>query len=190
MQNLFGFCYEKFNFASINPCNDLKRRGLLSLKDNEMQVIDGYEYGRDALRLWSCLRKFNASIIETEYNNGNSVKNDASLHSWAEYIKDVGLMRTFPDICTNLDLNNIVTSIVFQLSVQHSAVNYTQSYFYGFTRNAPPCIYNWDTLTDWQSQIDDKLFDIIPKKTLLERRIHMLLSIPPSKEETFVGIIE
>jgi hypothetical protein len=189
MQNLFGLCYEQFNFANINPFNDMKRRGMLSLKD-ETQALDGYEYGHDALRLWNFLQKFYTSIIETEYNEGNLVKNDATLQSWVEYIKDVGLMRTFPEICTNLDLTNIVTSIVFQLSVQHSAINYTQAYYYGFTRNAPACIFNLDKLTDWQSQINDKLFDIIPKKTLLERRIHELLSLPPSKQDSLLGIID
>ena len=192
MQNFLGLSYEQFNFANINPFNDLKRRGMLSLKD-ESQAMNGYEYGHDALRLWKSLHTFFSNIIETEYNdgvNGNSVKNDATLQSWVQYIKEVGLMKTFPEICTNLDLTNAVTSIVFRLCVQHSAVNYTQAYYFGYTQNARACIFNWDKLTDWNEQISDRLFEIIPKKTLLDRRMEELLSIPPSKEETFQGIIE
>ena len=192
MQKLFGLFYEQFNFANISPLNDLKRRGMLSSKD-ESQAINGYEYGHDAVRLWNFLHKFYSSIIETEYNdgeNGNSVKNDTTLQSWVKYIKEVGLMKSFPEICTNLDLTNAVTSIVFQSSVQHSAVNYTQAYYFGYTQNARACIFNWDKLTDWHGPISDKLFDIIPKKTLLERRLVELLCIPPSKEDTFQGVIE
>jgi hypothetical protein len=191
-QNLLGSFYEQFNFANINPFNDLKRRGMLSLKD-ESQAINGYEYGHDALRLWNCMHKFYSSIIETEYNdseNGNSVKNDTTLQSWVKYIKEVGLMKSFPEICTNLDLTNAVTSIVFQSSVQHSALNYTQAYYFGYTQNAPSRIFNWDKLTDWHGPISGKLFDIIPKIALLERRKYELLSMPPSKEETFQSVIE
>jgi hypothetical protein len=165
---------------------------MLSLKD-ESQAMKYYEYGHDSLRLWNCLHKFYARIIEIEYNdgeNGNSVRNDATLQSWVKYIQEVGLMKTFPEICTKLDLTNVVTSIVFQSSVHHSAVNYTQAYYFGYTQNARTCIYNWDKLTDWHGPISDKLFDIFPKKTLLERRVTEILSIPPSREETFQGIIE
>lgn len=156
--------------------------------------MKGYEYGQDALRLWNCLHKFYTSIIETEFKDDNavmckSVKNDVSLQSWVKYIKEIGLMKTFPDLNTNADLINTVTSIVFQLSVQHTAINYTHSYFYGFSQNAPACIYNWEKLTDWQGPIGGEMFAINPHKILLNRRLGEILSAPPAREDTLISIL-
>ena len=69
------------------------------------------------------------------------------------------------------------------------SLNYMQSYFYGFSQNAPACIYNWDKLTDWRGPLGDEMFAINPKKNLLNRRINDILSAPPAREDTLINIL-
>jgi len=96
------------------------------------------------------------------YENDQAVANDKYVQSWAKSIAEhVGGFP--PSITTIASLVDIVTMMQWMPSVQHSAVNYLQKFWTGYTPMAPPALFGtWPkTLADID---EEKLLKMMPNK--------------------------
>ena len=182
---LVGIAYGEYNFVDRYIENDLEKRG--HLKDGKI-IIQNYDYAKDAMLLWSLFRNFWKQIFAIEYKSANSFENDSAVKSWIKYVQDVGCVRGFPDCKTKDDLIEAITMIEFVLVVQHSAVNYSQPFYYGYVENASGAIYNWDKFDLNSSNKEMNYID--PKKRLVQRRLIQLLGTLTASQKSLINVLQ
>jgi Lipoxygenase len=142
--------FSDFDFPSC-----LKKRGFNSSSN---ALPSTYFYAQDGLRLWTALLTFVEKAINVAMVDWSEVE------TWSRNIQ----MRLphFPEIKDLTTLHNIVTGIIFNASIQHSALNDPQYYFFGYVPNGPatlrkdiPSVEVSQTFTDddWKQYYFDSL---------------------------------
>jgi hypothetical protein len=128
------------NLQDYNFPNALKKRGV-----DDTAKLPSYYYRDDGLALWEIILAFVGEIIGIFYKNDDDVKRDDEIQSWIYDVhkngwraksdhKDHGVPTSFE---SREQLIEVLTSLIFTLSCQHAAVNFSQKDHFGFTPNAP-----------------------------------------------------
>lgn len=130
--------YQRWKLADNKPRPDLERRGVL-----EPAVLPYYPYRDDALPLWDAIEEYVGGVLGHFYKSDADLVSDAELQAWWTDLTERGLpVDKLP--CAKLtrvaDLVDILSTVLFTVSVQHAAVNYLQYEHYGFVPNAPLCM--------------------------------------------------
>lgn len=128
---------QSFNDAML-PVN-LEARGV---KNSKLF----YPYRDDASKLWKVIKQWVGAYLSTYYKSNQDVVNDTELQAWAKELVIAGQVKGFGEdnqgkISTFDYLEDALTMIIFTASVQHSAVNFTQKDFGGYTPNMPSAGY-------------------------------------------------
>nr|XP_061840621.1 polyunsaturated fatty acid lipoxygenase ALOX15B-like [Nerophis lumbriciformis] len=129
-------------FGDLNPATDMERRGVA-----DSEVLTGYHYRDDALRLWDIIGSYTEELLRSFYPDDESVVLDDELTGWAEELadQDAGAMRGLPLVDgafrTFADLHHVVRQVVFTVAVEHSAVNNGQYDIFGHIPNSPGAIF-------------------------------------------------
>jgi len=140
------FYNEHYDFNKSMVPNDLKSRGFLADQPYDFQKMlkelsattPGYYYGSMSLRLWDAIRVFVGTVLRRYYKGGDAeLRQDLYLQNWANEIKSKEL-KGFPCPITDMvQLTDVVTAIIFNGSVLHSAVNYLQWFYMGYVPMIP-----------------------------------------------------
>lgn len=117
---------KRFDFENLSPHISLIDRGF-SLSN----LPKTYYYAHDSCRLWDIFYNFYVEYINT---NKHKINWD-DVDIWSNNIRE--RIYSFPIITDVSTLARVITNIVFNSSVQHSAMNDPQWYFYGYVPNAP-----------------------------------------------------
>lgn len=141
---------KSFNDSMLNV--DLKLREVESEK-----LI--YPYRDDALRLWQAIEKWVSDYLNLYYKNNQDIINDKELQNWTKELVTKGNVKGFGDKASNeikslAYLKEATTMIIFTSSAQHSAVNFTQQAYPGFTPNMPASGYKPAPKNKQQTQKD------------------------------------
>jgi len=171
---ILSHLWSTYNFQDKMLPNDLRIRGI---DPTELPFND---YARDAKELWDLIESFTSDIIRAVYADDAAVAHDTYLQNWAaDVARNIGgfarSITTLPALISHM------TMIQWMPSVQHSAVNYLQRYWTGYTPMAPPKLWSkhhWPkTSTD---MTEEKLLDTMPTKfhEALTRQIVDTLSQP------------
>jgi arachidonate 15-lipoxygenase len=138
-----GLEYDRWTFANTNPVTDLENRGLLS-----EEVLPGYHYREDALKLFTAIKQYVNDLLRVYYPDDETVKSDIELQSWGRELvsKKGGRVKGLPvgkngSIETFDALHAIVAQVIFICSVEHSAVNNGQYAQLGWIPNTPGAMY-------------------------------------------------
>lgn len=128
---------ESFNDSMLQA--NLKSRGV-----EDKKLI--YPYRDDALKLWGSIYTWVSEYLDIYYKNDEDILQDIELQNWAEELVVKGKIHGFGDnnankIKTLGYLKDAVTMVIFTSSAQHSAVNFTQQVYPGFTPNMPAAGY-------------------------------------------------
>ncbi|CAH1791738.1 unnamed protein product [Owenia fusiformis] len=116
--------------------NDLQDRGV----DDE-NALPNYHYRDDAMLLYRAIEKYIRSVLTGIYDSPEKLVDDYEVHNWLQELRSPpegpGL-NGLPEKLTSVDdICAIVTPLVFQASVQHAAVNYSQYEEYAYPPNFP-----------------------------------------------------
>ncbi|MBZ4400731.1 lipoxygenase family protein [Myxococcus sp. AS-1-15] len=130
--------YQRWKLTDNRPRQDLERRGVL-----DPAVLPYYPYRDDALPLWDALEEYVGGVLRYFYPTDADLEGDTEMQHWWKDLTEHGLpVDKLP--CRELsrvdDLVDILTTVVFTVSVQHAAVNYLQYEHYAFVPNAPLCM--------------------------------------------------
>lgn len=114
--------------------NNLKLRGV-----DDLKLI--YPYRDDSLQVWTAIEEWVSSYIDIYYTNDSDLLQDSELQAWSYELVRYGHVNGLGDtsegvIGTLLYLKQILTMLIFTSSAQHSAVNFTQEAYPGYT----PCM--------------------------------------------------
>ncbi|QSQ20094.1 lipoxygenase [Pyxidicoccus parkwayensis] len=130
--------YQRWKLSDNKPRLDLERRGVL-----DPAVLPYYPYRDDALPLWDALEEYVGGVLRHFYRSDADLAADTEMQRWWADLTERGLpVDKLP--CRELtrvdDLVDMLTTVLFTVSVQHAAVNYLQYEHYAFVPNAPLCM--------------------------------------------------
>ncbi|MCE9666399.1 lipoxygenase [Myxococcus stipitatus] len=127
--------YQRWKLSDNKPRPDFERRGVL-----DPAVLPDYPYRDDALPLWDAIEEYVGGVLRHFYRSDADLAEDTELSEWWADLTEHGLpVDKLP--CERLervdDLVDILSTLLFTISVQHAAVNYLQYEHYAFVPNAP-----------------------------------------------------
>ncbi|WXH27024.1 hypothetical protein WA016_00935 [Myxococcus stipitatus] len=154
--------FARWTLEDNKPRLDLERRGVL-----DASILPSYPYRDDALPLWDALEEYVGGVLRHFYRTDADLAGDAEMQQWWQDLTEHGLpAEKLP--CRELsrveDLVDILTTVLFTVSVQHAAVNYLQYEHYAFVPNAPLCMRQEPPRQKGVLRLED-LAGMIPSKS-------------------------
>ena len=129
-----------FSIHWTNIRRNLKERGV-----DDPNLLPGYYYRDDGLKLWQAIEDLVKGIVDEFYHTDNEVKTDSELQNFAQDVHTNGfpghyggeIGHGFPKVIeTKAQLVEICTNAIFTASAQHAAVNFGQFDIHAFPPNA------------------------------------------------------
>jgi len=185
--------YKNSGFFKSSFPNQLADRGFLkeskSIGDKKEQQRDEltcYYYRDDGFKLWECIGRYVANVVNTSYKQDSDVLADKAIQAWAEEMSnpEKAGVKDFPEIIkTKEKLIDCLQIIIWNGSAFHSVINYSQWPYIGFINNRPNGLYRDipEGLTDInEEELDSALAGPLP--TLFQILFPWLLSAPISED--------
>ncbi|KAL0421537.1 UNVERIFIED_CONTAM: Lipoxygenase 6, chloroplastic [Sesamum latifolium] len=125
---------------------DLLQRGMAvedpTVPGGVKLVIEDYPYAADGLLIWAAIKELVESYVEHYYSEPNSISSDVELQAWWDEIKNKGHHDKrkepwWPNLSTQDDLSDLLTTMIWIASGQHAAINFGQYPFGGYPPNRP-----------------------------------------------------
>jgi arachidonate 15-lipoxygenase len=157
-------------FRLLAPPADFARRRV-----DDRDALPEYPYRDDALLVWGAIRRFVERYLRVYYQSEADVVSDPELAAFLAALSDeeVAGLRGVDPIASICGLAELVATIVFTASAQHSALNYAQFPLMGFAPNAPAALYaapphaaTPDDLSEWLAMLPPPAL-ALPQFTLL-----------------------
>jgi lipoxygenase len=135
-------------------------------------IIEDYPFANDGLLIWDAIKQWVTEYVNHYYPSSDILESDQELQAWWTEIRTVGHADKseepwWPNLKTQNDLINIITTIAWTASAHHSAVNFTQYAYIGFFPNRPT-IARKKMPTEDPTKEEWEKFMNQPEQTLLE----------------------
>jgi arachidonate 15-lipoxygenase len=128
-----------YDFSRAAPPKELEDRGV-----SDRQGLPQYPYRDDALRVWTPIEQFVRRYVALYYGNDEDVCQDWELQGFIRSFGDPqqGNIQGVPaQISTRDRLVEIIATLIFTATAQHSALNYAQFPFMGYAPNITGALY-------------------------------------------------
>jgi len=140
-----------------------------------------YYYVHDGLLLWNAIKDFVTRIVDVYYKDDSVIVKDTDLQSWATEIHvGFGPSKKFPSKITHkTQLVEILSGIIFTVSVQHAVLNFSQYESFSFipaspgALMAPPPGHGKTRVVKGTLQLND-IFNALPSKAVAARQVAVL----------------
>jgi hypothetical protein len=106
------------------------------LADRGLDALPSFPYRDDALRLFDAIRVFTGEYVDVYYDNDAEVARDDELQAWRAEMNGFGVVG-LPALTTRPALAQLLAELIFQMAVQHAAVNTPQWDYLSNSLNAP-----------------------------------------------------
>ncbi|XP_066270678.1 uncharacterized protein [Branchiostoma lanceolatum] len=127
--------WRKYNFMDMAFPEELKRRGF---DEAGTDGLENYFYRDDGFKLWNVYKTYVTGMVNHAYTGDKAVQADKALQEFCRMTEGPGHLHGFPrEISTKKLLIDCLTNIIFNVSAQHSAVNFPQYEYYSFIPNRP-----------------------------------------------------
>eukprot|EP00177_Eucheuma_denticulatum_P000082 GFKZ01000137.1.p1 GENE.GFKZ01000137.1~~GFKZ01000137.1.p1 ORF type:complete len:769 (-),score=89.57 GFKZ01000137.1:2557-4863(-) len=112
--------------------------------------LEYYYYRTDGMRIWTALSSYVRSVIETFYEavseeqRDSKVAADTILDEWCSEMRDPkrAFVPSFPKKFTSVSsLCETITTIIYNVSAEHSAVNASQERYLSYVPNRPNSLF-------------------------------------------------
>ncbi|XP_024985943.1 linoleate 13S-lipoxygenase 2-1, chloroplastic-like [Cynara cardunculus var. scolymus] len=164
-------------------------------------AIEDYPFANDGLLIWDAIKEFATSYVNHYYPQANLIESDEELQAWWTDIRTVGHGDKkdepwWPQLKTQDDLIQIVSTIMWVPSGHHSAVNFGQYDYAGYFPNRPSTartkMPNEDpTPEEWDAFIkrpEDALLNCFPSKSQATKVMSVLNILSShSLDEEYIG---
>ncbi|XP_033110219.1 arachidonate 5-lipoxygenase-like [Anneissia japonica] len=145
--------------------NQIKHRGV-----EDPKILPKYYYRNDALLYWDAIVKYVSGIVNAHYDEPKKIEDDWELQNFATALHspDGCDFRGLPGdgkFTDKQQVIEVVATIIFNLSVQHAAVNFGQ-----YDQHAFPLMYSGyvsgDRPRDKRNRTEEDIIDALPPKIL------------------------
>ncbi|XP_035663571.1 uncharacterized protein LOC118407228 [Branchiostoma floridae] len=127
--------WRKYNFMDMAFPEELKCRGF---DEAGTDGLEGYFYRDDGFKLWNVYKTYVTGMVNRAYADDRAVQADKALQEFCKMTEGPGHLHGFPrEISTRKLLIDCLTNIIFNVSAQHSAINFPQYDYYSFIPNRP-----------------------------------------------------
>ncbi|XP_027190278.1 linoleate 13S-lipoxygenase 2-1, chloroplastic-like [Cicer arietinum] len=135
-------------------------------------AIEDYPFANDGLLIWDAIKQWVTEYVNHYYPSQSIIESDEELQAWWTEIRtkghgDKSEEPWWPNLKTQNDLIDIITTIAWVASAHHSAVNFTQYPYGGFFPNRPTIARNKMPTEDPSKEEWEKFINK-PEQTLLE----------------------
>lgn len=112
--------------------------------------LDTYYYRTDGMRIWKALRQYVQMVLEAFYRGNSDEERDAKiaqdeiLDAWCDEMRDPkrAFVPSFPAKFKTLDdLCQTITTIIYNVSAEHAAVNASQKRYLAYVPNRPNALF-------------------------------------------------
>eukprot|EP01133_Synstelium_polycarpum_P006097 gene6097-7062_t len=116
-------------------------------------TVKNYFYREDGLAVHETIYEFVKNVLSQFYTCPEDIERDFELAAWIEDLQSAwggqikGLTAT-GKITDLLELIELVTDIIFRMTVEHSIGNHGQWDYFGFTPNVPGIVITQETVVD------------------------------------------
>jgi len=190
--------YDEYNVQKNLWPNQLQNRGITLTEP----CLKTYYYAQDCNAYWAAIRKLVKAVIESVYSSDDALSKDLAFKNWVnmltgkdengalkEYFMGNGKvdLGTMTPSKKRSDLIDLLTFIIFNGSVTHSAVNYSQEYYYSFGANSPPgALYKQPPQTQKEADAWSKqdLLDSLPNNAACYASGMMLSALSTTVDTT------
>jgi arachidonate 5-lipoxygenase len=138
---LFLAAWRKWDFVGNSFPAHLAARGF---DEQGSDGVVGYHYRDDGFKIWNALLDYTREVIDAAYADDAAVAADPVLRGWCEELRDPerGAIPSFPAaIADRATLSRVLTTIIFNVSAQHSAVNFPQWHYLSYVPNRPDSMF-------------------------------------------------
>ncbi|MCB9593000.1 MAG: lipoxygenase [Sandaracinaceae bacterium] len=148
----------EFRLDEAAPPRQLKDRRVMDL-----EALPVFPYRDDGLEIWGAILAFVTSYVELYYADDAAVVADSETAAlFAELgSQDGGRINGVPMVTTRAQLAELLSSIIWTASAQHSALNYAQFPFMGMIPNLPGAGYA-PAPTAATADVEQSLVDLLP----------------------------
>jgi arachidonate 5-lipoxygenase len=150
---MFLGAWKRFDFGKFGLPSRLEARGF---DEARTDGLEGYLFRDDGLALWRAIERYVGEVIEASYPNDAAVAADPAISAWTLECRapDRGAVTSFPARFETRDaLRQAITTLVYQVSAGHSAVNYPQYDYLGYVPNRPDSLFR--AFPDGTAEIDE-----------------------------------
>ncbi len=145
----------------IEEASPLKQLALRKVADTSRLPL--YPYRDDAIEIWGAISRFVTSYIELYYADDATVVGDTELAAFLAELgaQDGGRLVGVPKVTTRAGLSELLASLIFIASAQHSALNYAQFEYMGMIPNMPGAGYSAAPTAD-TPDAESSYLDLLP----------------------------
>ncbi|CAJ2668648.1 unnamed protein product [Trifolium pratense] len=174
---LSSVAYDKlWQFDLQGLPNDLIHRGM-AVEDSNAQhglklAIEDYPFANDGLLIWDAIKQWVTDYVNHYYPSPSIIESDQELQAWWTEVRTKGHSDKseetwWPNLKTQKDLVDIITTIAWIASAHHSATNFAQYAYGGYFPNRPTIARN-NMPTEDPTKEEWEKFVNKPEQTLLE----------------------
>jgi arachidonate 5-lipoxygenase len=159
---LFLSAWKDHDFSRSSFPDELASRGF---DEDCHDEVDGYYYRDDGFKIWRALERYVTEIVAAVYPGDRAVAADEVVQRWAfecsaEELADIpGFPRA---ITSRRGLVKTLTTIIFQASAFHSAVNFPQRQYLSYVPNRPDATFAEMPPGDADISMDFILLNALP----------------------------
>lgn len=127
--------WEQWRFERLRLPDDLHARGV-----HDEKTLPYYPYREDALPLWNAIGAYVRNTLTHFYLSEGDLADDAEIQAFWTDLTTNGLpleRMPYRDLSRLDDLYDLLQTVIFTVSVAHSAVNNLQFEHYAWVPNAP-----------------------------------------------------
>ncbi len=127
--------WAKWNFRDARLPDDLRARGV-----DSHEVLAEYPYRDDALPLWKAIGEYVRDTLAAFYPSDADVAGDTETQAFWDDLRTNGVQPDklpYAKLETREQLADVLHTVMFNVSVQHTTVNNLQFEHYGWVPNAP-----------------------------------------------------
>lgn len=148
--------YSTWNFSDQAFPQSLKNRGF-----DPRGATDGlrdYYYRDDGMLIWNALERYVQQCLDQFYDKSDEkVATDGLLKEWCAEMRsdDRANVKSFPShFTTRADLCIAITTIIYNVSAEHAAVNASQERYLAYVPNRPNALYKGMPQVDADGDLD------------------------------------
>jgi len=138
--NYFEDVWKAYKLKDYSFPEQLKSRGF---DEKQSDGLQNFYYRDDGFLIWNAIKEYVKSVVDLTYKDNDTVKNDSVLQEWVDESRDPNKANFpgFPKIGDTDTLVETLTTIIFNCSAQHSAVNYSQYDYITYVPSRPDSIF-------------------------------------------------